>query len=321
MLLNISTFYLICASVNVLLGCLVSPGSRKSFGSPPQYDLSEFFALVFVPLFLLLRPFIYLAKLVYGVLYIGLRYASKYRLRRTSQISTSPEINKPRQSIKCMYQTANKPEHSADDYSLTLRDEEKDRHSPHNLRLPVEITILITQHLHHTDLDNLACSSHYLRTIFFGSVDPSTVAHSLHNFVRCDNSRQPNTSCVVCHIPICHVRVSHSPLFDELVVSNIQVPVPDHGILGMHNPQSPAAPPRPTPPHNLPALLHQVSAQNLLPCQAGAVECLVDREGCGQGRGDAWGDADGCPSGVSELFSAGPRGETKGAGGGVFKAG
>ena len=203
----------------MLVGCLVSPGSRTSFGSPPQYDLNEVFALLLVPLLLLLRPFVYLgklllrpfvylAKLFYGSLYVVLRYTSKYRFGGRTWAPTGSGINKPRQSTEHIYQTANKPEQPADHRNLTLIDEEKDRRSPHNLRLPVELTILITQHLHHTDLANLARSSHYLRAIFFGSTEPSTVAQSLHNFVSCENTSQRKASCAVCHIRICHVRVS-----------------------------------------------------------------------------------------------------------------
>ena len=219
----------------MLLGCLVPPRSKDPFEvSSPGYDSNEFFNLLFMPVLLLLRPFVflakllllpfvYLAKLVYGSLYIVVRYASKYRLRSRTRTPTGPGINKPRQSTEYMYQTANKPEQPADRHSLTLCDEDKDRRNPHNLRLPVELTIQITQHLHHTDLANLARSSHYLRAIFFGSADPSTVAHSLRNFVRCDNTNQPKTACAVCHIPICHVRASHAPLFDKPTALHKQV--------------------------------------------------------------------------------------------------
>ncbi len=233
--LSTSIFYFFCGIINLLFGCRGDRGSRRSWGSPPQYDL-DVFTIILAPIIFLLSPVILLARFLYGCLYVTVRYISKYWSRertptppKTSKLhdegaSAEYHIDQPQQELEPVF-VANKPEPSPNwpllpdpffpPYKTPL--------NPHKIRLPMELTIQIVRHLHHSDLSSLAQSSHALRAIFFGTANPSAVASSLHQFVACTTTTHsvtafstilgtvPRPACAVCHIHLCHVRFSPLP--------------------------------------------------------------------------------------------------------------
>lgn len=85
-----------------------------------------------------------------------------------------------------------------------------------DLRLPMELVLMIIQYLHHTDLVNLGLSSKYLRTSFFGSDEPAQVAKDLRRFACKDEG--PIRYCAVCNIPTCQVG-NQRPFYHPLVNS------------------------------------------------------------------------------------------------------
>lgn len=172
-----SIFYVICGFINLLLGCLAEPGSKTSFGSMPQYDI-DLFTWLFTPVRILCRPLYLVYRFTRGSIHITVRYITKY-------INRKKHINH-----------LQKYEGSTHDGKPAL-----ERHS---LRLPMELVIMITEDLHHADLINIAHSSKYLRTAFFGADNPARVARDLRQFA-CTGGA-PLTNCPVCNIETCSVR-------------------------------------------------------------------------------------------------------------------
>lgn len=144
----------------------------------PQYDL-DLFRWLSTPARLLFRPFYLLYRFTRGSIQLTIRYISKYLNRK-------------------------KDMHHSEKHDGSIPDV-KPASEPHNLRLPMELVIMITKDLHHTDLMNLTLSSKYLQTAFFGTNNPSQVARDLRQFA-CAGDAASSANCPVCRIPTCSVR-------------------------------------------------------------------------------------------------------------------
>jgi hypothetical protein len=143
----------------------------------PQYDI-DLFPWLFTPVRIVFRPFYLVYRFSRGSIHMAVRYMSKY-------LSRKKHINHP-----------HKYEGSTYDVKPALES--------HSLRLPMELVIMITKDLHHADLLNIARSSKYLRTAFFGADNPAQVARDLRQFA-CTGGA-PLTICPVCSIQTCSVR-------------------------------------------------------------------------------------------------------------------
>ncbi|EAQ83558.1 predicted protein [Chaetomium globosum CBS 148.51] len=100
-----------------------------------------------------------------------------------------------------LYLNRKKDMHHSEKHDGSIPDV-KPASEPHNLRLPMELVIMITKDLHHTDLMNLTLSSKYLQTAFFGTNNPSQVARDLRQFA-CAGDAASSVNCPVCRIPTC----------------------------------------------------------------------------------------------------------------------
>ncbi|KAK4249329.1 hypothetical protein C7999DRAFT_12807 [Corynascus novoguineensis] len=172
-------FFLICAVIDIIIGFSAEPGSRTSFGSPPQYDIDGVWhGHLFKPIRILLVPFGRVFQIVRATLWISIRYIFKFWDHCKEE---------SRHKIKQLCKDAPTKGSS----NLENND----------LRLPMELVLMIIQYLHHTDLVSLGLSSKYLRTAFFGSDEPAQVAKDLRRFSCKDEG--PIKYCAVCSIPTC----------------------------------------------------------------------------------------------------------------------
>lgn len=177
-----SVFYIICGVLNVRLGCIGDKGTVTPFDSLPEYDLDGF------PLFWMwVRVrfrFLYLVFQLFPGTYVFLaRYTAKYkgRQRRVNKAVADPRVYESPQDL----------------------DGRPARRFP-SLRLPMELTILITKSLHYTDLVNLRQTSYHFRAVFFGDNDPIQTSRDLQKFACTDGGTSIN--CEICKVQTCQGR-------------------------------------------------------------------------------------------------------------------
>lgn len=226
---NGSAFYTISATVSLVFGLLECTWSKYR----------DCHWALLVPFSFLFHPILYVSRVLYGTLYLGFRYLSKFLARNENS------GQKPAEKPKIV------PTDSASDVF-----DEKALSQQNTSRLPMELVILITQHLHHADLINLCRSSKYLRNLFFGTANPSQVAKDLRRFA-CGGNTTPPLNCAVCAIPICSVRFSFprtNPYPTTRPLTNL--PPPTRTGMQLHDAVPP--PQRPAPPPALPPGLHPV---------------------------------------------------------------
>lgn len=143
----------------------------------PQYDI-DMFTWFFAPARLLFKPLYLLYRYTRGSIHITVRYITKY-LSRKNHINYLQKYEGSTYDVKPALETD-------------------------SLRLPMELVIMITKYLHHADLINIALSSKYLRTAFFGTNSPAQVARDLRQFACMGGGL--STNCPVCRIQTCSVR-------------------------------------------------------------------------------------------------------------------